>query len=54
MRFVILSNLGIGFDDAWAAAIALLALLLLVRYQVETWRPVPSGAAVDLVHYLLG
>ena len=40
--------------DVWTAGTALLALLLLVRYRVESWQLVLGGAAIGVVHYLLG
>jgi len=40
--------------DGWTAGMALIALLLLVRYRVETWQLVLGGAAIGVVHnYLL-
>jgi len=39
--------------DVWTVAIAVLALLLLLRYGAETWQLVLGGAAIGLIHYLL-
>lgn len=39
--------------DVWTVAIAVLALLLLLRYGAETWQLVLGGAAIGLLHYLL-